>query len=84
MNLHICAIYDTASQLFGRPFFVAATGQATRSFRDEINKPDTEFGRHPDDYSLYHFGTFDDNDGSWNLHSHPVLLVRGKDVVEIK
>lgn len=82
MKYVVCAIYDAASQMFGRPFFVAATGHAVRSFRDEVAReaPDNDLYKHPEDFTLYHFGSFDDNDGEWHLHAAPELLVRGKDV----
>lgn len=82
MKLVICGVFDGASQLFGRPFFVVATGQAIRSFKDEVNKKDgNDFANHPEDYNLYCFGAFDDSNGSFDC-SAPELLVRGKDVVE--
>lgn len=85
MKLECFAIYDSATQMFGRPFFMVATGAALRSFTDEVNKGDkNDFAAHPDDYSLYHLGTFHDSDGTWDLHGSPVLLVRGKDVVNVK
>lgn len=86
MKMQMCAVYDSATQMFGRPFFAVATGQAVRSFRDEVtrNNPDSDLFKHPDDFNLYHFGVFDDGDGTMELLSSPALLVRGKDVKELK
>lgn len=80
MILQMCTVHDTATEMFGRPFFMVATGQAVRSFRDEVNNPDSEFSKHPDDYSLYHLGQYDDNTGGFELFGRPTLLVRGKDM----
>ncbi|WNK13269.1 MAG: nonstructural protein [Microvirus sp.] len=81
MNLQICAVYDSATQMFGRPFFVQARGHALRSFTDEVNKGDkqSDISNHSDDFDLYHFGHFDDNSGIWHLLDKPDLLIRGKD-----
>lgn len=82
MRIEIVAIYDSASQMFGRPFFVQVTGMAVRSFGDEVKRADAQndLYKHPEDFSLYHLGTFDDSIGSFVLPSAPVLLVRGKDL----
>lgn len=75
-----CAVFDRASQLFGRPFFVAAVGQAVRSFQDEINRKDadSEMARHPDDFDLYQLAHYDDNSGEFFNENR--ILARGKDV----
>lgn len=83
MNLQICAVYDSAAEVFGRPFFVPSTGVAIRSFRDEINNPDSAMCKHPDDYTLYNLGRFDDSMGGFDVHT-PEALLRGKDAVVTK
>lgn len=82
MKIEICAMYDAAAQVFGRPFFVQATGMAVRSFGDEVRRADAnnDLYKHPEDFSLYHLGSFDDNMGVFTLPDTPVLLVRGKDL----
>ena len=79
MNLIVCSVFDSASSLFGRPFYVAATGQAIRSFTDEINNKESELGKHPSDYELFCLCTFDDNKGVFR--GEATRLVRGVDVV---
>lgn len=76
-----CAVFDRASQLYGRPFFVAAAGQAVRSFTDEVNRKDrdSEMSRHPDDFDLYQLAIFDDNAGEFFAELR--ILARGKDVL---
>lgn len=78
----VCSVYDRAAQFYGRPFFVVAAGQATRSFRDEVNRSDSEMGKHPEDFDLWQLGVFDDNSGLFE--PAVVQMVRGKDVVEMK
>lgn len=85
MKLTMCAVYDSATQMFGRPFFMVAAGQAIRSFKDEVTRgdPNSDLFKHPDDFNLYCLGIFDDSDGSMQLNSSPDLLVRGKDMKEL-
>lgn len=82
MKQAVVAVFDRAAQLFGRPFFVAAKGQAIRSFTDEINRKDgerSEFSKHPQDFDLFLLSTYDDEQGSFTPEQQ--LLVRGVDVL---
>lgn len=77
--LRMCAVHDSAVDAFNPPIFVAAVGAATRSFIDEVNRPDSAFYMHPDDFQLYELGTFDQITGTFQA-TEPVLVCRGKDV----
>lgn len=68
MIYQVVSVRDRAADAFGRPIFVLALGQAIRSFQDEINRQadNNEMNRHPEDYDLYHLGTFDDANGRFN------------------
>lgn len=78
----VCAVFDSAVQTFGQPFFVPAVGAATRSFSDEVNRKaaDNALAAHPEDYTLYELGEFDDVTGEFHSEGKRVLA-RGKDVV---
>lgn len=77
----LCSVFDSASQLFGQPIFVVAKGQALRSFSDEVQRqaPDNPLSQHPDDFSLYVLGEFDDESGELRSLASPEIVVRGKD-----
>lgn len=82
MRQVVVAVFDRAAQLYGRPFFVQAAGQAIRSFTDEVNRKDSErgeFARHPDDFDLWQLAIYDDGLGAFEAQQ--VMLVRGKDVL---
>lgn len=80
MKQIVCSVFDSAAQVFGRPFFVVAKGQAIRSFSDEVQRqaPDNELARHPDDFTLYQLAEFDDAFGAF-VPVPPEVLIRGKD-----
>lgn len=84
MLLVVCAVYDSAAQLFNRPMFVPAVGMANRVFRDEVNRAaeDNPMFRHPDDFELFELGSFDDSTGRFHVLDDPRPLARGKDVRE--
>lgn len=81
MKLEIFAVKDRALDAFMRPWFAQSTGQAMRMFTDEINNPQGEMNKHPDDYDLWHIGYFLDNTGGLHQIEHgPKQLVLGKQV----
>lgn len=82
MQYVVCSVFDYAMGTYGRPLFVVAKGQAVRSFTDEVNREHeaNEMYRHPDDFWLFHVGSFDDQTGRLLPLSEPELLVKGSDV----
>lgn len=64
MKMIIVSVADSEIG-FGRPFFVASDGAAVRSFTDEVNRAaaDNILYNHPESFTLYRVGTFDDSTG---------------------
>jgi len=83
MKRVVVAVFDSATGTFGQPFFVPAEGAAVRSFRDEVNRSaaDNSLFMHPEDYTLYALGKYDDEEGTFE--GNKAVLVRGKDMKEI-
>lgn len=79
----VCAVRDSAIDAFGLPIFVRATGEAVRSFSDEVNRDGSTFAAHPSDYELYLLGTYNDQDASvvWQT---PQSLLTGKAALRAK
>ena len=63
MKLQAYTIYDVASGIYMRPFFSQADGQAIRGFKDIATDANHEVGKHPEDYTLYRVGQFNDTTG---------------------
>ena len=84
MFLSIMAVKDTAAQAFGRPFFVPTAAVGVRSFRDEVNRKDSQddMAKHPDDFELYELGEFNDSTGVISVSEQPRLVARAKDLKE--
>lgn len=78
--LVLCSVYDSAVGAYGRPFFARAKGEALRAFADEVGNPSSEFGKHPEDYSLVYLGAFDELRGEFALADKPDVLLYGRDV----
>ncbi len=73
MNLNIYAIYDTAIGCYMRPFFTQSDGEAIRGFTDIALDAEHPIGKHPEDYSLYRIGVYNDQTGKINAEDKQCL-----------
>lgn len=60
MVVQIFAVFDSKTKAFMQPFFSLAIGSGIRAFVDAVNDASTPFFKHPQDFSLFHIGSFDD------------------------
>ncbi len=63
MNHRMFVVFDSKARAYLPPFFMPEAGQAVRVFSDMCNSDDHAFGKHPEDYTLFEIGTFDDREG---------------------
>jgi hypothetical protein len=63
MQFNVYGIFDTASGIYDRPFVMQSDGQALRAFGDIAVDAEHPIGKHPEDFSLFRLGTFNDNTG---------------------
>lgn len=61
MKLKAYTVFDAAIEAYARPFFAQTDGEAIRSFSDESVRAGSQINSHPEDYSLWRIGTYDDN-----------------------
>lgn len=80
MKLHIFAVKDRALNAFMTPWFAQTVNQAIRMFQDEVNNPQGQMIKHPDDYDLYHLGSWNDDNGNFtNIENDQIAI--GKNMV---
>lgn len=60
MKLHLYVVLDTKSKTYSQPFAAHNDDVAKRLFSDMVNHTNSDMQRHPEDYQLYTFGTYDD------------------------
>lgn len=82
MKLQICAIYDSKAEAWLNPMVFQSNGQALRSFEDAVKNTESDFGRHPEDYSLFLLGSFEQRNGEIQVQVPMVHLANGMDVVQ--
>lgn len=75
MKFEICSVYDSKAAVYSRPFFVHNLSLAERVALD-ILRGESDIARHPDDFSLFHLGSFDDGSAKFDLFDGPQALFR--------
>lgn len=78
---YVFAVKDEAVSAFGQPIFVRARGEALRAFQDECANKDSAIHKHPNDYSLWNIGTYDDNTGALTA-LEPQKIASARDYLE--
>lgn len=74
MKLNVYSIYDVKAGVYQRPFYAGADGEATRAFSDLVTDGEHPVGKHPEDYSLFRLGVFDDNNGKFQPEAPECLM----------
>lgn len=64
----VFSVFDAKAEAFLPPFVLPKTEMAQRVFSDCVNSNDHQFSKHPDDYTLFHLGTWSDEDGLFTPH----------------
>lgn len=63
--IKVFSILDAKAQVFSNPWYAPTVAYAIRSFEALANDPGTLIGKHPEDFSLYQLGDFDDGFGKF-------------------
>lgn len=67
MIFQVVAVYDVKARAFAPPFVVSHLDLALRALKDVANNPEHQVGRYPEDFTLYHLGSFDDENANFTL-----------------
>lgn len=62
-------IYDSQAKAYMQPWFLTQNGMAQRAFSDCVNDADHNFARHPEDYTLFTIGEYDDQTATLQCHA---------------
>jgi len=80
MNQNIFTIYDSKAHAYLTPFFLHNQDMAIRIFADCINDQSHQFGKHPEDYTLFHIGSWSDEKAKF-LTTNPISLGTGVEFI---
>lgn len=76
MILKVFAVYDEKAEIFAQPFFMANKGTALRAMSNVFAKPEHEFTKFPQDYTIYELGEYDDSNGRMLPYDKPQHVCR--------
>lgn len=85
MIVKIFAVFDSKAAFFGRPFSEQMEASAIRGFRDAVNdgsNPANLWHNHPEDFSLFMIGEFDDSTGEL-IPCIPKSLITASAIVDV-
>ena len=64
MDNNIYTVYDSKAETYTPPYFQHRDAMAIRIFADCCNDEGHTFGKHPEDYTLFHIGVYNDDTGT--------------------
>jgi len=74
MKLKVFAVYDSKAETYSQPHFMLTRGQAIRAWEVAVNDPETQFCRHPADFTFFELGEYDQLSGTFEQHKAKVSL----------
>ncbi len=79
--MKIFTVYDSKAKAYLTPFFIKTTGEALRQFTDIVNNKEHYFSQHPEDYSLFEIGTYDEQLGQVKQYDSNLMLANATEFV---
>lgn len=70
MKLQVMCVYDSKARAFLLPFYCSQVAVGVRSFVEAANTETHQMCQHPEDFTLFHLGTFDDDNATFDF-LHP-------------
>lgn len=70
----IYSLYDVKACIYNKPFFEVSDGVAIRNVMSAAEDPNSMLKKHPEDFSLFRLGVYDDSNGTFVLDDRPQLV----------
>ena len=79
----IFTVYDKKAAAYLIPYYAKTIGMGERLFMDAVNAKDSDFSRHPGDYTLFELGFYDDETGKFEqTKDHPAEMLSAVQVLD--
>ena len=83
MKLKVYSIFDKAAKAYNTPFFMHNKALALRAFEDNVNSAEeNNISKHPEQFSLFCLGEYDDSKGTFELLQQPELEATALELVK--
>jgi len=76
MITNLYSIYDSKSETYSKPFHMHNDSVALRNCTDLASDPNTEVAKHPEDFTLFLIGEWDDNTCEFDIRETPKNILR--------
>jgi hypothetical protein len=80
----VFTVHDAKAEAYLPPFYMRSNGEAIRAFADSITQRDHAFHKHPEDFTLFEVGTYDDVKCKFDIMSTPQPLGKALDFMQTK
>lgn len=81
MNLEVFSIYDSKISDYSNPMFLSHVGEALRGWEAVCNDASTKMNKYPEDFTLFHIGTWDSTTASFKMLNTPKSLATALSVI---
>lgn len=81
MKINVYSIRDSVAGIYNQYQYAHTPGQAQRDFHELVNDKSTLIHKHPEGYSLWHMGTFDNESGRFEPAQPETLVVKAVQLV---
>lgn len=75
MQMQAYAVYDRKAESYAQPFFAPNHAVAIRNFEGAVRSGNSQLSTHPEDFSLWHLGEYDDEQGRFQNLQNPSQLL---------
>lgn len=82
MKLQMYVIFDSKALVYNRPFYLPNDDVALRTAKDLRQDPNSEAFKNPEDYTLFHIGSYDDENAEITTLPTPQPLIRFNELKE--
>ena len=79
-NLYI--VYDSKTELYDKPTFAPNNGTMIRSFTDVANNKQHPIGQHPEDYTLFNIGSYDEETGTITQEKTKISVCQAHELIK--
>ncbi len=82
MESNLYVVYDEKIERYSGLHVAQTHGQAMRGFADACQDQQIRFSKHPQDYSLYFIGTYNDENGEVISKLPPTFIARASEFIK--
>lgn len=73
-DVQMFTIHDSKAENYFSPIFEKTIGAALRKFVDTVNEEGNIINQHPEDFTFFHLGSYDDSNATFQLFPSPISL----------